>query len=429
MTAGASARVPVGVPTVRWDFAMLWAGQSLSLVGGKFMVLALPLLAVTTLGASPASAALLPFALSGPWLVLGLPAGAVVERLSRRTVMVVSDSVQAGAYVAVAALAAVGVLSFPGMLILVAVAGCAAVFFQVAYTSFLPTLYFDPVALQGGNARLFVSESVGRAAGPAIAGFLVKLTSIIWVLASVGVTYAVSVLTLLSIKNQEVRPTIAPRGRGWIYRDVRAGLRFTLGHAQLEPLILCGAVYVLFLTAVEASLVLYCKQVLGLEAAGIGVVVGAAAGGYPLGNVVSGWLVARLAPPATLVVGAAISVAGLVAMPVAGHLGSVVGLVAGSVVHAFGEGIFGPTGLTLRQTVSPPEILVRVNAVARFLTWGMVPLGSLLASATIARAGISAAIWVGAVGTALCLPVLFRRGIRAAVRRTTIDLFTRQRRE
>jgi MFS family permease len=419
MTAGAPVRVPVGVPTVRWDFAMLWAGQSLSLVGSKFMVIALPLLAVTTLEASAASAALIPFALSGPWLVLGLLAGAVVERLPRRAVMVVGDCVQAGAYVTVAALAAVGFLSFPGMLLLVAVAGGAAVFFQVAYTSFLPTLYFDPAALHTGNARLFVSESVGRAAGPAIAGVLIKLTSVIWVLASVAVTFAASVLTLLSIKNQEVRPAPAPRRRGWIYRDVRDGLRFTLGHAQLEPLILCGAVYVLFLTVVEASLVLYCRQVLGLDAAGIGLVVGAAAAGYPLGNVVSGGLVRRLAPPATLVVGAVISVAGLVAMPVAGQLGSVSGLVAGSVVHAFGEGIFGPTGLTLRQTAPPPEILVRVNAVARFLTWGMVPLGSLLASATIALAGIAAAIWVGALGTVLCLPALLRRGVRAAIRRST----------
>lgn len=402
------------VPTARWDFAMLWAGQSTSLLGSKFMVLALPLLAVTTLGASPGQAALLPFALFGPWLVFGLPAGAVVERLRRRTVMVVSDTVQGVAFLAIAVLCGLGVLSFSGMLALVAIAGCAAVFFQIAYTSYLPALYSDPVLLHRGNARLFVSESVGRAAGPAIAGFLIKLTSVTWAVASVVATYAVSVLTLLLIKLREARPpAVAVRRRGWIYRDVVAGLRFAVGHAQLEPVLFCGAIYVLFLTSVEASLVLYCRQVLGLSPAGIGIVIGAAAAGYPLGNMASGWLVARLGPARTLVLGAGISVAGLVSMPVAGQLGSVAGLVAGSVVHALGEGVFGPTGLTLRQTASPPEILARVNAVARFLTWGMMPLGSLLAAAAIAVGGLSTAIWVGALGTVLCLPALCRRGIRA----------------
>jgi hypothetical protein len=101
-------------------------------------------------------------------------------------------------------------------------------------------------------------------------------------------------------------------------------------------------------------------------------------------------------------------------MPIMGHAGSVVGLVGGSVVHAFGEGVFGPTGLTLRQTVSPPDILARVNSVARFLIWGMMPLGSLLAALTIALNGLAAAMWIGALGTTLCLPVLLRRGIRAA---------------
>ncbi|MBG6135986.1 MFS family permease [Longispora fulva] len=387
----------------------------MSLIGSKFMVLALPLLAFTTLGVSAARAALLPFALFGPWLVLGLPAGAVVERLRRRTVMVVSDTIQAVAYLAIAVLGALRLLSFPAMLILVCVAGCGAVFFQVAYTSYLPVLYSDPALLHRGNARLFVSESVGRAVGPAVAGFLIRLTSATFTVASVVVTFSVSVLTLLLIRHREPAPlrNAAPRRRGWIQRDVREGLRFVLRHGQLEPVIFCGAVYVLFLTMVEGSLVLYCREVLGLSVAGIGIVVGAAAVGYPLGNVVSGRLVRRLAPPRTLVVGAAISVAGLVTMPVAGHAGSVLGLIAGSVVHAFGEGIFGPTGLTLRQTVSPPEILVRVNSVARFLTWGMAPMGSLLAAVTIGLGGLSTSIWVGAIGTSLCLPILVRRGIRA----------------
>jgi MFS family permease len=400
----------------RRDFALLWAGQSTSLLGSNSVVLVLPLLAISIPGVSVAKAALIPFVMYGPWLFLGLQAGALVERLPRRTVMIAGDSVQAACYLTVAVLAGTRVLSLAELLSLVAVAGSAAVFFQVAYTSFLPLLYTDPLQLHRGNARLYISESVGKSAGPAIAGALVRLAGLAWAVAGVVLTFCASVLTVLAIRTRQVPPEgAARRERGWIRRSVLDGLRFVLAHDQLEPVVSCGAVYVLFLSVVQSSLVLYCSRVLGLGVSVVGLVVGAAAVGYPLGNMLSGVIVRRLGTPRTLIAGAVISVTGLASMPVAGSLGSVIGLVAGSVVHATGEGIFGPTGLTQRQLASPPELLVRVNSVARVLTWGVVPLGSLLASAVISVAGLPAALWVGGLGPALCLPVLFRRGIRTAV--------------
>jgi len=410
-TAGAG-----NAPTARRDFALLWTGQSTSLLGDQFMVLALPLLAVTVLAASPAQAALLPFALYVPFLAFGLPAGAIVDRLARRPIMLLCDAIQCAAFLAIAALAVIGALSFPVLVLLVAVAGCATVFFQVAYTSYLPELFADPRDLHRGNARLYLSESVARAAGPAIAGALVRLSGVLWTVALNGLTFAVSAVALVAIRHRESPHVPATaRTRGWLARDVREGLRFVFSHDKLEPVFLCGAVYVLFLSMVEASLVLYCRNVLGLDAIGIGIVVGAAAAGYPLGNLLSGRLVDRLGIPRTLVAGATVSVTGIVLMPVAGSAGSVVGLVAGSVVHSAGEGAFGPTSLTLRQTVTPSGLLARVNSVQRFLIWGMIPLGSLLAALTISIAGLSGAVWVGAIGTVLCLPTLIRRGIRTAL--------------
>ncbi|MEV4068063.1 hypothetical protein AB0J22_48800, partial [Nonomuraea dietziae] len=87
----------------------------------------------------------------------------------------------------------------------------------------------------------------------------------------------------------------------------------------------------------------------------------------------------------------------------------------GSVVHCVGEGAFSPTSITLRQTETPAELLGRVGSVQRFLLWGAIALGSLAAAGMTALAGLSASVWVGALGTVLCLPALLRRGIRAAV--------------
>jgi hypothetical protein len=70
----------------------------------------------------------------------------------------------------------------------------------------------------------------------------------------------------------------------------------------------------------------------------------------------------------------------------------------------------------LRQTQTPAELLGRTSAVQRFALWGAVAVGSLLAASVTALAGLTATVWIGAVGTTLCLPALLQRGIRAALR-------------
>ncbi|WP_127933395.1 MFS transporter [Nonomuraea polychroma] len=403
-------------PTARRDFGLLWAGQSMSLFADHFMTLALPLLAVTVLGGSPAQAALLPFALFLPFLPLGLPAGAIVDRLPRRTVMLVGNGVQMIAFGAIWISAVTGVLSFALLFALVLLSGCGVVFFQVAYTSYLPGLFRDPGELHSGNTRLALSESAAKAVGPMVAGPVIAVLGVAGALVANTLSFAASFVTLIMIRHREVPPAMPAPERGWIRRDVATGLRFVLRHPVLEPVLACGTVYVLFLSMVETSLVLYCRNVLGLSPLWIGIVVGSAAAGYPIGNLASAVLIRRLGSPRALMLAATVSVLGIVAMPMLGAPGALgaLGLIVGSVVHCVGEGVFSPTSLTLRQTQTPPELLGRVAAVQRFLLWGAVALGSLLAAATTALGGLQAAMWTGALGTILCLPALLRRGIRTA---------------
>ncbi|WP_202638044.1 MFS transporter [Bailinhaonella thermotolerans] len=415
---------PANAPTARRDFGLLWAGQSLSLFGDQFLVLALPLLAVTVLDASPAQAALLPFALFVPFLPLGLPAGAIVDRLPRRTVMLICDAVQMIAFGAVWALAVAGGLTFPLLFALVLASGCAVVFFQVAYTAYLPSLYGDPHDLHRGNTRLALSESLSKALGPMAAGPVIAALGAVGAVAANAVSFGASVVSLALIRHREPPRTATARERGWLRRDIAEGLRFALGHPILRPVLICGTTYVLFLSMVETSLVLYLRDVIGLSPQWIGVVVGAAAAGYPIGNLASTRLSRRLGAPRALMLAASVSVLGIVAMPVLGSLGGTagaVGLVAGSVVHCVGEGAFNPVSVTLRQTSAPPALLARVGSVQRFLLWGAIALGSLLASGVTALSGLSAAVWAGALGTVLCLPALFTGGVRAAVLRKTVS--------
>ncbi|MFL6074080.1 MAG: MFS transporter [Mycobacteriales bacterium] len=417
MSSDLLVRTPAAPPAdpPRVDFGLLWAGQSASLLGDQVAAFALPLLAVGALHVPVAQAALLRFALFVPFLVLGLPAGAIVDRVRRRRVMLLSDVARLCCYGLVAALAVTGGLTFAGLFAVAVAAGCATVFFQVAYSSYLPTLESDPVRLRRGNARLYFSESTALAAGPALGGRIVGWFGPVGgVVAHVGALLA-SVVTLAAIRHPDTAPPAGPRGRGWLRREISAGLRFVLGHPLLEPVLWCGGVYVLFTSMVQATLVLYGRYQLGLSATAVGLVVGAAALGYPLGNLLSHRLAGRIGDPRALALTAVVSVTGLALMPVAGGLRSVPGLVAASILHGTGEGMFGVISLTLRQTAAPPELLGRTNAAFKFVVWGAVPLGSALAAGVIAVSGLPAALWIGGLGSSLCVPALVRRGIRTEV--------------
>ncbi|MCL6307833.1 MFS transporter [Pseudomonas syringae] len=400
------------------NFNLLWSGQSLSLLGNQFLVIGLPLLAVQVVGASAAQAVLLPFLMFVPFLFFGLPVGAWVDRLPKRKTMILADLVQMVVYASIALLSMRGWMTFPLLMVLVFCAGVATVFFQVAYNSFLPELYSRASELQKGNAKLFFSESIARTLGPMAAGPVIAVFAPPLAILLNGGSFLVSALTLGAIRHQRTdldRAEVAPV-RMSIMSDIKAGLRFVFSHPKLEPVFLCGAVYVLFLTIIETSLVLYCKDVLMLSPGTIGLVIGAAAAGFPVANLISSRLMNHFGISRTLVIAAATSVCGLFLIAVFGAAGSIAGLIAASVLHGLGEGVFGPTSLTLRQTETPLTLLGRVNSVQRFMIWGAIPMGSVLTSLIITYAGLEWTLWFGGIGTALCLLPLVRRGILADLR-------------
>jgi MFS family permease len=408
-----SAAQPAASPSGRRDFALLWGGQSVSLLGDQCLVLALPLITVGVLHGSASEAALLQFALYVPFLVFGLPAGVLLEMFSRRTAMIVTNLLQAFAFGAVALLAAGGQLNFPVLFIAALLAGVAVVFFQVAYTSYTPCLFEDADDLHKANSRLALSDSLSRTLGPAIGGALLAVIGATGVVATDAISFALASFALTFVKTRD-EPEHDRSVARTMWREVAVGLRFVWNHPVVQPVMLCGTAYMFFLSALEASLVLYCREVLGLSTTMTGVVIGAAAAGYPIGNMLSRWAVRRVGVYRALAGSASLSVAGIIAMPALGSLGGLIGaggLVLGSVLHSIGEGSYSPSSLTLRQLVTPQPLLKRVSAVQRFMLWGAVAAGGLLAAAMIALFSLRTAVWVGALGTATCIPLLLRRDV------------------
>jgi MFS family permease len=354
-----------------------------------------------------------------PFLIFGLPVGAIFDRVRRRPMLLASEFIQCICFVTIALLAMGGILPFWTLMLIIGVSGVVAVFFQVSYTSYLPSLLQGSPFLHRANARLQFSESASRSVGPALVGPLIALTGPAGAMLANAGSFFFSGTAILAIRHRE--PPLPPtrREKGWLAREIKQGLAFVFQHPVLQPIMLCGAVYVLFQSIVISILVLYCLQVLHLGATAIGLVVGAAALGYPAGNLLSNRVVERIGQVRAIVLGATTSVTGFILIPIFGSAGWVVGLVAGSIIHGIGEGIFGPSWTTLRQTVTPANLLGRVNSVERFLLWGAVPLASLTAAGLIVLVGLPGALWVGAIGTICCLPPLLRRGVLSSLRRSS----------
>jgi len=159
-----------------FDFRQLFLADTVSQVGSQVTQLALPLVAVLALHASAFEVGLLAAADTAAFLIVGLPAGALVDRLRRRNVMIAGDLARAILLGSVPFAWWMGWLSMPQLYLVGLGTGLATVFFDVAYQSYLPHLV-GRGSLVEGNAKLQGVQSVSQLAGPTAAGFLIQASS------------------------------------------------------------------------------------------------------------------------------------------------------------------------------------------------------------------------------------------------------------
>ena len=143
------------------DFRQLWTAETVSQVGTQITQLAMPVLAVTVLAATPLQMGVLTALETAAFLVIGLPAGAWVDRWRRKRVLVVNDLVRALALASLPVAWALELLTLPQLFVVATVTGAATVFFDVAWQSYLPTLVASDQVVDG-NGKLMASQEVAR---------------------------------------------------------------------------------------------------------------------------------------------------------------------------------------------------------------------------------------------------------------------------
>ena len=396
------------------DFMRFWAAQSISQFGTPITQLALPLIAIIALGATPFQVALLGALEFLPFLLFTLPTGVWVDRLPRRPILVFADVGRAVALASVPLAAIADVLTIWQLYAVGFAAGTLTVFFDVAYQSYLPALV-GREQLVDGNSKLEFSRSGAQVAGPGVGGQLIGALTAPYAIAAYAASYVVSALLLGRIRKSEPRPE--RHDDRSLKREIVEGLRLIFDDARWRAFAGYVATSNFFGMVIFAVLLVYAVRELGLSAELLGLVFSLAGGGAVLGALAAGRISRRIGTGPTLILAAAASGPSLLLVPLAPQSFPLPFLVAAEFIFGFWVIVFNITGISYIQAVIPDRLLGRMNASRRFLVWGTMPLGSLTGGALATASGLRETLFVGAAGASLSFVWLVFspwRGIRGA---------------
>ncbi|WP_202797087.1 MFS transporter [Kribbella flavida] len=396
------------------DFRLLLAGQTTSQLGAQVSGVAIPLLAVLTLDASPLQLGLLGASSTLAFAVIGLPAGAWVDRFRRRPLLVGSDLTRCVLLATIPLAALTGTLTMTQLIVVSLLTGVARVFFDVGYQSYLPAVVGKGQVL-AGNSALEAIRASGQVVGPGLGGWLVAIAGAANVIAVQAVTFAVSAACLLGIRTAEPAPR---RTEGSLREQIRAGLTFVLRTRVLRSLVLSSALGNFAFALASAVTMIFLVRELGLSPTLVGLVFAGASLTVVLGASITPRLARRFGSARIIWLAPAVmGPFGLLA-PLAQPEWSVELVVAlvlvGSATGELGQIIYAITSVSLRQRLCPDELLGRVNATTRFAIMALFPLGALLGGVLGEYVGLRATLVV-ALGLIAVSPLpawLALRGIR-----------------
>lgn len=378
------------------DFRLLGIGQGVSALGTWVSGTALQVMAIVTLGAGPLEMGVLAVCSSAGILVVGPLAGAWVDRLPRRPVMIASDVARAAVLALIPIAAILGVLRME--LLYVAALGTSSFssFFEAAYRSYPPVIV-PRDRLSDANGSLSAVSSAAEITGPPLGGALVQFLSAPIAVALDALSFLVSAISLALIRAPEPRDPDAPP-REPILREVAHGIAFLAREPTLRVIALSAVASALFGNFYGALYVLYGIDELALSPVLVGVTI--AAGG--VGSLVAAPLAGRAARrwgigPALVGTRLASAVLGFL-MPLAAGPTAFLFLLIPQLVGDGLATISVVNAVTLRQLLSPSWVLGRVNATMHVLAFGVGPIGALIGATIAELYGIRAAIWVATIG-------------------------------
>jgi MFS family permease len=397
------------------NFALLWFGEGVSVLGNATTSVLLPLLAVVGFDAGPGWMGALTAAAWVPWLLIGLPAGAWVDRLPAQRVMVVSDLAAAATLASVPMAWALGVLTLPHLAVAAFCNGVCTVFFRAAYPALVRQVA-PREQQESAFARLFGTESAMQVAGPGMGGLLAQVISSAGGLLIDTVSFLVSAVCLWRLRLTAAEPRAADgTAEASLRHRIREGVDYIRDDRILRFFTVVGGFSNFGLTGYAALLVLFLVREVHLDPGAVGLVMAVGSLGGVIGAAVATGVSRRLgsarallalqvlAGPPALLVPLGAPGAGLVAMA-GGMLLVGVGVVAGNVIRG-----------AWRNRYVPEHMVARQVTTVQVVNYGTMPVAGLVAGAMGSTLGLRPTIAVmAAIHVLACISMYWSplRGLR-----------------
>lgn len=378
------------------DFRLLWIGQAISEMGSVVTRTALPIAAILVLDAGALEVGLLVAASSLGVLVVGLAAGAWVDRLPRRPVLIWADLTRAFLLATIPLAAVLGALRMELMYVVAFCSAALGSLFDAAYRSYPPVLV-PRERLVEANGALAGVGAVAEMTGPSLAGGLVQLATAPFAILVDAVSFLVSAISLAFIRTAEP-PAAVPERRESLLHEVGQGIAFVAREPSLRLIAAAMFFGSLFGNFFAALYTLYALEELGLSPLVLGLIISAGGVGGVAAAALAAPIARRFGIGPTIVwceIGSALT---YLLIPLAGGPWAALFLF---IPQLIGDGIASVgliNGLTLRQLIAPPGMLGRVNATWHVVNRGIAPAGALVGAAIAEAAGIRIAVWIAVLG-------------------------------
>jgi MFS family permease len=380
----------------RWLLASSWVtnlGDGITLAAGPLLV--------ASQTHDPLTVAMAAFLLRLPWLLFGLYAGVVADRLNRRVIVIATGLVRMAVLLLLAASILTHRVDIAVVLAALFLFGVVETFGDTTTTTLLPMLVDKP-DLGVANSRAMTGIVVwNQLAGPPIGAALFAVG-----MALPFVSESVCVLAGVLLIGRVRLPVHGARSKHARVRDdIREGWRWLWGHAAVRTLAITIFTFNVTFGAAWSVLVLYARERLGMGALGFGLITTAMAVGGLLGGACYGWLERHVHLGVIMRGGLIIETLTHLALALtrSAWFALIVFVIFGA--HAF---VWGTTSTSVRQRAVPTEFQGRVGSVYLSGVIGGILIGSALGGLVASAWGVTAPFWFAFAGSAVILAVIWR---------------------